>query len=248
MDVIIKQKGRDCSALHEGVSSPLMAEKKEQVASKEKKSRLVILDAHAIIHRAYHAIPDFSSSKGEPTGALYGLVSMLLKLVDDLKPDYIVAARDLPGKTARHELFEAYKATRVKAEPELVSQLEKSPKVFEAFGIPLYEATGYEADDVVGTIVRGVSGRSDVEAVIASGDLDTLQLVDDKHVQVYTLRKGLSDTILYDDEAVLARFGFEPKHVVDYKALRGDPSDNIPGIRGIGEKTATELIKRFGSL
>ena len=230
-----------------------MAEKKEQVASKEKRSRLVILDAHAIIHRAYHAIPDFSSSKGEPTGALYGLVSMLLKLVDDLKPDYIVAARDLPGKTQRHELFEAYKATRVKAEPELVAQLEKSPKVFEAFGVPLYEATGYEADDVVGTIVREVSGRSDLDVVIASGDLDTLQLVTTpRHggasVQVYTLRKGLSDTIMYDDEAVLARFGFEPKHVVDYKALRGDPSDNIPGIRGIGEKSATELIQKFGSI
>src|SRR3989338_1694424 len=137
-----------------------MAAKKAQ--SKEKKSRLVILDSHAIIHRAYHAIPDFSSSKGEPTGALYGLVSMLLKLAHDLKPDYIVAARDLPGKTQRHELFEAYKATRVKAEPELVAQLEKSPKVFEAFGIPLYEAIGYEADDCVGTIVKQMSGRSDV--------------------------------------------------------------------------------------
>src|SRR3989344_2742767 len=173
---------------------------------------------------------------------------MLLKLVDDLKPDYIVAARDLPGKTQRHELFEAYKATRVKAEPELVAQLEKSPKVFEAFGIPLYEAIGYEADDVVGTIVREVSGRSDLDVVIASGDLDTLQLVDNKHVQVYTLRKGLSDIILYDDEAVLTRFGFGPKHVVDYKALRGDPSDNIPGIKGIGEKGATELIQKFGSI
>ncbi|MBI4080112.1 DNA polymerase I, partial [Candidatus Kaiserbacteria bacterium] len=210
------------------------------------KSRLVILDAHAILHRAYHAIPDFSTSKGEPTGALYGLVSMLLKLVDDLKPDYIVAARDLPGKTQRHELFEAYKATRVKAEPELVAQLEKSPKVFAAFGIPLYEATGYEADDVVGTIVKQVCSRSDVDVVIASGDLDTLQLVDDKRVQVYTLRKGLSDTILYNEEAVLARFGFDPQHIVDYKALRGDPSDNIPGIKGVGEKTATELIQQFG--
>ncbi|MBI2612973.1 hypothetical protein HYW59_04190 [Candidatus Kaiserbacteria bacterium] len=215
---------------------------------REKTQRLVILDAHAILHRAYHAIPDFSTSKGEPTGALYGLVSMLLKLIDDLKPDYIVAARDLPGKTQRHELFEAYKATRVKTEPELVAQLEKSPKVFGAFGIPLYEATGYEADDVVGTIVRQVSGRSDVDVIIASGDLDTLQLVDDKRVQVYTLRKGLSDTILYNEETVLARFGFGPRHIVDYKALRGDPSDNIPGIKGIGEKTATELIQQFGSV
>src|SRR3989338_3575789 len=213
MDVIIKQKGRDCSALHEGVSSPLMAEKKEQVASKEKRSRLVIMDAHAIIHRAYHAIPDFSSSKGEPTGALYGLVSMLLKLVDDLKPDYIVAARDLPGKTQRHELFEAYKATRIKAEDELIAQLEVAPKVFEAFGIPVYQHTGFEADDVVGTIVRELSARKDIETVIATGDMDTLQLVGPR-VRVFTLRKGLSDTILYDAEAVRERDGFGPERVV----------------------------------
>lgn len=223
-----------------------MASKKLSI--KKGRSRLVVIDAHAILHRAYHAIPDFSTSKGEPTGALYGLVSMLLKLIDDLKPTYIVAARDLPGKTQRHELFEAYKATRAKAEPELITQLEQSPKVFAAFGIPLYEATGYEADDVVGTIVKQVQMRSDVDVVIASGDLDTLQLVQDKRVQMYTLRKGLSDTVLYDEEAVLARFGFDPKYVVDYKALRGDPSDNIPGIKGIGEKTATELIQQFGSV
>src|SRR3989338_9168517 len=161
-----------------------MAAKKAQ--SKEKKSRLVILDSHAIIHRAYHAIPDFSSSKGEPTGALYGLVSMLLKLTDDLKPDYIVATRDLPGKTKRHEAYEAYKATRVKAEPELVEQLKKAPKVFEAFGIPVYDAEGYEADDCVGTIVHELSKHREVDVVIASGDLDTLQLISNG-VKVYTL-------------------------------------------------------------
>src|SRR3989344_2849284 len=152
-----------------------MAKKDIHKKRRDGTSRLVILDAHAIIHRAYHAIPDFSSSKGEPTGALYGLVSMLLKLVDDLKPDYIVACRDLPGKTQRHELFEAYKATRAKAEPELVAQLGKAPKVFEAFGIPLYEAPGFEADDCVGTIVREVGLRQDLDVVIASGDLGTTQ-------------------------------------------------------------------------
>ncbi|MDO8523748.1 MAG: DNA polymerase [bacterium] len=224
-----------------------MAVKKERAGKKGNVSRLVILDSHAIIHRAYHAIPDFSSSKGEPTGALYGLIAMLLKLVDDLKPDYIVACRDLPGKTQRHELFEAYKATRVKAEPELIAQLERAPKVFEAFGIPLYEAPGFEADDGVGSIVSKVSSRRDIETVIASGDLDTLQLVGDR-VKVYTLRKGLSDIVLYDEERVAERFGFGPKHMTDYKALRGDQSDNIPGIKGIGEKTATELIQQFGSI
>jgi len=209
--------------------------------------RLVLLDSHAILHRAYHALPDFSNSKGEPTGALYGLMLMLFKIAETLKPDYIVAARDLPGATHRHELFEAYKATRIKAEDELVAQLEVAPKVFEAFGIPVYQQSGFEADDVVGTIVREVSARRDLETIIATGDMDTLQLVGPR-VRVFTLRKGLSDTVMYDEDAVRERYGFGPECVVDYKALRGDPSDNIPGIKGIGEKTATELIKEFGSL
>ena len=215
---------------------------------KGKPLRLVLLDTHAIIHRAYHALPELSTSRGEPVGALYGLISMLLKMVQDLKPDYVVAARDLPGATVRHELFEAYKATRPEADKALITQLERAPMVYEAFGIPLYERAGYEADDVLGTIVREIGPRRDIHVVIASGDMDTLQLVNDKKVQVYTLRKGLTDTVLYDEEKVIERYGFPPERVVDYKALRGDPSDNIPGVKGIGEKTATELVKAFGSL
>ena len=209
--------------------------------------RVVLLDSHAILHRAYHALPDFSSSRGEPTGALYGLILMLLKTLQDFKPDYVIAARDVSGGTHRHELFEGYKAKRVKAEDELVVQLEKAPKVFEAFGIPLYDKKGFEADDVIGTIVRELSQRSDVETIIASGDMDTLQLVGPR-VRVFTLRKGLSDAVLFDEDRVKERYGFGPERVVDYKALRGDPSDNIPGVRGIGEKTATELIEAFGSI
>ncbi|HEY4516643.1 MAG TPA: DNA polymerase [Candidatus Paceibacterota bacterium] len=232
-----------------------MAKKKTEKTSAEKPLddargkplRLVILDSHAILHRAYHALPDFSNSKGEPTGALYGLMLMLFKIVEALKPDYIIAARDLPGATHRHELFEAYKAKRIKAEDELVAQLTEAPKVFEAFGIPVYQHPGYEADDVLGTIVRKVSARRDLETIIATGDMDTLQLVAPR-VRVFTLRKGLSDTVIYDEEKVRERYGFGPERVVDYKALRGDPSDNIPGIKGIGEKIATELIKEFGSL
>ena len=214
---------------------------------KEKRKRLVLLDSHAIIHRAYHALPDFSSSKGEPTGALYGLITMLLKIVETLKPDYLIAARDLPGKTHRHVAYEAYKATRLKIEDELIAQLQRSPEVFKAFGIPLYEAPGFEADDVIGTVVRELHARKDIETIIASGDMDTLQLVDGG-VRVFTMRKGMNDTVMYDPEAVQERYGFGPERVIDYKALRGDPSDNIPGIKGIGEKTATELIKEFGSV
>jgi len=209
--------------------------------------KLVLIDSHAIIHRAYHALPDFSSTKGEPTGALYGLVSMLLKLIEDLKPNYIVAARDLPGPTHRHDVYEAYKGTRAKTEDALIVQLQKAPEIFAAFGIPVFSAPGYEADDCIGTVVRKMQEHDGVNTIIASGDLDTLQLVGD-HVSVFTPHKGLSETILYDADRVRERYGFGPEHVVDYKALRGDPSDNIPGIKGVGEKTATDLIEQFGSL
>ena len=225
-----------------------MAKKTDSKAEeKENPARLVLLDSHAILHRAYHALPDFTKSDGEPTGALYGLILMLLKIKDTLKPDYIIAARDLPGATHRHEIFEAYKAHRVQAEDALIAQLQSAPKVFDAFGIPSYSLAGYEADDVLGTIVKQLSGRRDIEIIIASGDMDTLQLVNDR-VRVFTMRKGLNDTVLYDPDAVRERYEFGPEHVVDYKALRGDPSDNIPGVKGIGEKTGTELIKLFGSI
>ena len=209
---------------------------------------LVLLDAHAIIHRAYHALPDFLSSKGEPTGALYGLASMLMKIITDLKPDYIVACYDLPGKTFRHEVYDGYKAKRLKTEDALIHQLKNSRQIFEAFNVPIYDSPGFEADDVLGTIVEKLKKDNDLKIIIASGDMDTMQLVDDKKVQIYTLKKGINDTILYDEDKVVARFGFRPNLLPDYKGLRGDPSDNIIGIKGIGEKTATELITKFGTV
>jgi len=215
--------------------------------SKNKK-RLVILDAFAILHRAYHALPDFSSNKGEPTGALYGLSSMLLSIIKDLNPDYMVACYDLPKKTYRHEAFEDYKAGRKEAEDDLKFQIERAKDVLEAFNTPIYSAPGFEADDIIGTIVEQLKDNKDIEIIIASGDMDTLQLVSNKKVQVYTLRKGIKDTVVYDEDAVKDRFGFGSDLIPDYKGLRGDPSDNIPGIAGIGEKTATTLIKTFGSV
>ncbi len=209
---------------------------------------LVLLDSHAIIHRAYHALPEFMSSGGEPTGALYGLSTMLMKIIVDLKPDYIVACYDLPGKTFRHEVYDDYKAGRVKTDDALITQLKNSRKIFEAFNIPIYDAPGFEADDVIGTIVEKLSKNKEVKVIIASGDMDTMQLIDGKKVQVYTLKKGINDTILYDEDAVVNRFGFAPKLLPDYKGLRGDPSDNIKGIKGIGDKTATDLIKNFGTV
>lgn len=218
------------------------------MATSKSKKTLVLLDVHAILHRAYHALPDFQSSTGEPTGALYGLCTLLIKLVKDLKPDYIVACYDLPEPTMRHEVYEGYKAGRKKTDDALVQQLERSKDVFKAFRIPMYSSPGFEADDMLGTIVEQVKNDKTISVVIASGDMDTLQLVLGDTVRVYTLKKGIKDTIIYNEDAVLERFGFGPELLPDFKGLRGDPSDNIIGISGIGEKTAQELIVRFGSL
>ncbi|OHA79779.1 MAG: hypothetical protein A2675_04200 [Candidatus Yonathbacteria bacterium RIFCSPHIGHO2_01_FULL_51_10] len=215
---------------------------------KELSSTLILLDAHAIIHRAYHALPDFVSSKGEPTGALFGLSTMLVRIIKELKPDYLAACYDLPQPTFRHEAYDAYKQGRAKTDDALVTQLKRSREVFAAFHIPCYEAPGFEADDILGTVVEQFKKNKDVRIIIASGDMDTLQLVDKDHVVVYTLKKGINDTILYDEHAVDERFGFSPARLPDYKGLRGDPSDNIIGIPGIGEKTATILVKEFGTI
>lgn len=219
-----------------------------KTAQTKNKKTLVLLDAHAIIHRAYHALPDFSSSKGEPTGGLYGLSSMLINIVRELQPDYMVACFDLPEPTYRHEIYKEYKAGRSKADDELVSQLNRSRDVFKAFNVPIYDKPGFEADDMLGTIVEQVKGNKELRVVIASGDMDTLQLVRDDEVLVYTLKKGIKDTILYNEKAVVDRFGFTPDMLPDYKGLRGDPSDNIIGVKGIGEKTATELLTQFGGI
>jgi len=215
---------------------------------KTHKKRLVLFDAHAIIHRAYHALPDFTTKTGEPTGGLYGLASMVLKAIAEFKPDYMIAGYDLPGPTFRHKQYKEYKAGRAKADDALVAQLESSRKVFTALGVPIYDKPGFEADDMLGTIVETLKKNKDVEIIICSGDMDTLQLVDGKKVRVYTLKRGLNDTIIYDEEGVKTRFGFGPELLPDYKGLRGDPSDNIIGVPGIGEKTGTELIVGFGGI
>lgn len=209
---------------------------------------LVLLDSHAILHRAYHALPDFTSPTGEPTGALYGVVTMLLRIIEEFKPEYIAACYDLPEPTYRHEAFDGYKSGRSKTDDALVQQIIRSRDIFKVFGIPIFERPGFEADDLLGTIAHLTADNKDLRVVIASGDMDTMQCVDKKRVQVFTLKKGIKDTIVYDEQAVKDRFGFGPKLIPDYKGLRGDQSDNIPGIAGIGEKTATTLITEFGSL
>lgn len=216
--------------------------------SKADRDTLVLLDAHAILHRAYHALPDFTAPNGEPTGALYGVVTMLLSIIEEFQPSYLAACYDLPEPTYRHDAYEGYKGTREKTDDALVRQIEASRELLGAFGVPIYEAAGFEADDVLGTIAHELAGTDGLRVVIASGDMDTLQCIDDDRVVVFTLKKGIKDTVLYDEPAVVERFGFGSDRIPDYKGLRGDSSDNIPGIRGIGEKTASTLIQQFGGL
>ncbi len=211
------------------------------------KKTLVLLDAHAILHRAYHALPDFTSPKGEPTGALFGVVSMLIKIVEDLKPDYLVACYDLPEPTYRHQAFNGYKAKRAKTEDSLVAQINRSRDIFAVLNIPIYEHAGFEADDMLGTIVEQTKDELELEVIIASGDMDTLQLISKKRVRVFAQRKG-SEVAMFDEAAVKAKFGFGPKLTIDFKGLRGDASDNIPGVPGVGEGSAMKLVATYGAI
>ncbi|PIR70696.1 MAG: DNA polymerase I [Candidatus Niyogibacteria bacterium CG10_big_fil_rev_8_21_14_0_10_42_19] len=213
---------------------------------KEKSKTLVLLDAHAILHRAFHALPQFVSPAGEPTGAIYGFSVMLLKIIRDIKPDYIAAAYDLKAPTFRHLIYDKYKSHRKEVDRALAPQFEGSREILKAFDIPAYDKETYEADDIIGTLVEHLKKEKNLNIVIASGDLDALQLVKGKKVRVYTLRKGIEDTVFYDEKKVIERYGFGPELVTDYKGLKGDPSDNIPGVAGIGEKTACDLIINFG--
>ncbi|MBI4427335.1 MAG: hypothetical protein HY569_02560 [Candidatus Magasanikbacteria bacterium] len=209
--------------------------------------KFVIIDGNAIIHRAYHALPPMTV-KGTMVNAVYGFTSMLLKVIKDLKPDYLAVSFDVAGGTFRDKVFDGYKAKRVKADQELYDQIPLVHKVVEAFGLPILKKEGFEADDVIATVVAKIKNEKiKMKNVVVSGDMDLLQLVDDD-TSVYALRKGMSDIVMYDAEEVQKKYGFGPEHIVDYKSLRGDPSDNIPGVPGIGEKTATELIQKVGGI
>ncbi|MFH1956096.1 MAG: DNA polymerase, partial [Patescibacteria group bacterium] len=218
----------------------------------EKKKTLVLIDSHAVLHRAFHALPNFTSSKGEPTGALYGFSAFLIKIIKELNPDYIAACFDLPEPTFRHVAYEKYKAKRPKMDDTLALQINRSRDILNAFNIPIYDAKGFEADDVLGTITSQIykiqNTKYKIQVIIASGDLDTLQLVKDNDVVVYTLSKGIKETVIYNEDAVKKRFGFGPELIPDFKALKGDPSDNIVGVPGIGDKSASELIQKFGTI
>ncbi len=211
-----------------------------------KRKLLVLIDGNAIIHRSYHALPPMATKTGESVHAVYGFAMTLFSVIEKFKPDYIAASFDLPGGTFRDDLYAEYKATRVAAPDDLYAQIPKVKELVQAMNIPIYELAGYEADDCVGALSKQ-GEEAGVETIIVTGDTDTLQLVTE-HVKVYTLRKGLKDMVLYGISEVTEKYGFPPERLVDYKGLRGDSSDNIPGVRGIGEKGATDLIQEFGSL
>lgn len=218
-----------------------------------KQKTLLLLDSHAIIHRAYHAVPDFRNSQGVPTGALFGIINMLFGILEKYKPDAVIACYDLPHPTYRHEIYEAYKGHRKKSDDDLVTQIISSREIFENLCIPMYDKPGFEADDILGTIVHKVTAEGnnqeeEYKVIIASGDMDTMQLIKGDQVLVYTLKKGLNDTIIYNEDAVISKYGMKPLQLIDYKGLRGDTSDNIIGVPGVGEKTATLIIQEFGSI
>lgn len=206
----------------------------------------LILDGNALLHRAWHAIPPLTTKDGLVVNAAYGFAMVIEKMREQFKPDFMAVAWDLPGKTFRHEKYEAYKATRVKKEQELYDQIPIIQEMLLGFYIPSLDAVGYEADDIIGTLSKKAEDNG-YKTLIVTGDLDALQLVS-QNTHVVFFQKGISETRTYDEAAVKERYGFPPAQLIDYKALRGDASDNIPGVAGIGEKTATELILKYGSV
>src|SRR3990167_6069359 len=208
-----------------------------------KMKKLVLIDGNAIVHRAYHALPPFHTHKGLPTNAIYGFFAMVLKAVNDLRPEYLVVTFDRAAPTFRQQLFVGYQAQRPKMKDELSSQFTLLHEILEKARFKLFEVDGYEADDMIGTIAR----QSKDEVIILSGDRDLLQLVNG-HVRMIAPVTGVTKMILFDKDKVLEKYGLEPHQLPDYKALVGDPSDNYPGVSGIGPKTASNLIRQFHTI
>ncbi|TAK89058.1 DNA polymerase I [Patescibacteria group bacterium] len=211
-----------------------------------KKDRLVLVDGSAVFHRGYHAIPPLSNAEGIPTNATLGFTTILLRVLADLKPKYAIMTWDKSGDTFRKDIYPEYKAHRKKQPDDLYQQMPYAREVTEAMGMPWIELDKYEADDIIGTLGRQAEKRG-LETIIVTGDLDELQLIDD-NTKIYTMRKGFTDTVIYDLDALKERYGVDPQQFIDLKALKGDASDNIPGVPGVGEKTAKDLITKYGSL
>ncbi len=214
--------------------------------SKEK-PLLILFDGNALVHRAFHALPPLTITKtGEMVNAVQGFASTLLKLLRENKPDYWAIAFDRRAPTFRHQMFEDYKAQRPKTPDELVTQIERVHELSESFNLPVFEMDGFEADDIIGTLSRQAAAKG-VETLIVTGDNDMLQIVS-PGIKVMAPRRGFADTVTYDEAGVKQKYSLSPAQLISYKALVGDSSDNIPGIRGIGDKTAVKLLQQFGDL
>jgi DNA polymerase-1 len=206
----------------------------------------VVLDGNAIVHRAFHALPPLTDRDGRLVNAVYGFTTTLLKVIRELSPTYVVATFDGPEKTFRHESYAEYKAHREAAPQDLYDQIPIIKEVLDALGVPYLVAPGFEADDIIGTLATSLP-KKNIDVAITTGDMDTLQLVNE-HVSVHTFARGFSEQVVYTPNAVRERFGFGPEGMIQYKALRGDPSDNVPGVPGVGEKTGAALIQQFGTV
>jgi len=213
----------------------------------EEKRLLLLFDGNALVHRGYHALPPLTLTKtGEPVNAVYGFASMVLKVLTELKPTHWAIAFDLKAPTFRHTLFEGYKAQRPKAPQELVNQFKRVRELVNAFRMPIFELEGYEADDVLGSLSRQAADQG-LDTIIVTGDADAMQLVSPQ-VRVLTPQRTFGDTALYDQAAVEQKYGVTPSQIPDLKGLEGDTSDNIPGVPGVGRKTAVKLLQQFGSV
>lgn len=208
--------------------------------------KLVLIDGSSILYRAFFALPHFVTKNGEPTGGLYGFLRMLLHVLKEEKPDYLIIAFDKKAPTIRHEIFADYKAQRPKMPDELSAQFETIHEILSAFKIPVLEKEGYEADDVIATVAKKAEEKG-IETVVISGDMDLTQLIKDK-IRVKLTRKGVTKLEEYTREKLKKDLGIYPEQIPDYKALRGDPSDNIKGVRGIGPKTAAKLLEKYGTV
>jgi len=202
--------------------------------------RLMLLDGYGLVYRGYFALPPLTTSRGELVNGVFGFASIVLRGISDLQPDYLAVSFDLPGPTFRHEQYAEYKATRQRMPDDLRDQFPKVREVVKALRIPVYEMQGYEADDVIGTIAKQLEPNENLETTIVTVDLDMLQLVTPR-TRLMTTRSGVENTVMYDVARIDERFGLRPDQMIDYKALKGDPTDNIPGVPGVGEKMAAKL-------
>lgn len=209
--------------------------------------RLVLIDGHAILHRAYHAFPlTLKTRRGELVNAVYGFTRILLTVLEDLKPDFLAVAFDLPEPTFRHQEYVGYQIQRPEMDRELVGQIERVYQMVKTLNIPVFTSPSFEADDVIGTLAKQAALRN-VEVMIVTGDKDIMQLVN-KKVKVYAPKRGFAEPEIFDEKKVKIFLGVTPKQIIDYKALVGDASDNYPGVSGIGPKTAVELLNQYGNL